>query len=1376
MHTNIQHLSFAEPLVNAAGTVLMATDHGGVGLRNFTPDIARTSGYTTYVIPSMRYELPLVLPDISTTTTTKYILSSGNTGSAEMCIGFRYEPELNMADTTEATYTPDASASDGAIFGFRNVHANAVRDAKRMGFNAVDFGTPATVTPVMSNVWPQNQISRWGADNFENTQLMHLVVNLRRGNAAPDDNTGNQDDAVLRIRLPYRLGHTAAFSNNIQFDSIPDGASASIQLNSADIDFGLRKPPLGATAGTRELVITRRMIPSTSAARRDITLVAKFTCDDNTTPHNPYFKQGAGTNFEDGTDDTRITSMDVEVDYVTSIDVAVDFVGIRTERAHHWLCGHYDDLIRAAHDEAIFQFTRFNALTGLNYRIHRFYGKDEAIPSFWEGLRYFNLRMDRLAITEVGTEWPKRYLHHTKIDRLWQGATLRLDGTSSTPAIWQGNNIGDKTHWYRYNRMGNGYNSDGGFGTTPTWVWNHAPSIPGNYFRRDYEVLANDRRIAGVGTSPDTLNCDLPMDPIGIDTSICTWDGVMAFTANTPLSALERVLTHQRYHGSYLFDPNMVWYANVWTEVEAYRNNLPTSLHFGYRFNRPKSSEEIRLQTWNQVILGAKALLFFYGPSHRPTDVSGHTEAIISLGLTRTVERSWFNMDGTMGTTLNSFTNASSQLGYDFIPNNPSNPANDTIIGLASCMTNEAEVVDFNYYRSYQHVAPDRFYVGMLSSRMEAARCLTQIKNIGDSLINLRLKAWKAVGYRRWVAGDSVLMSKYLDLDSTHQFVRQVGRTNAAGYPEAEHIDSMFYDITLHSKVGLNADSIFYIGVLNRRTNPRVKTPLPASTLAEDSTLFYSGEEWRQRVRAGTSNRFAQLGCRQIRIPFHYTKKAGAYNLRIREVSWDTSVYSGARIDTTVGSDVPLEAMFYPGEGKFFRVEAVAAAGNYAKGFLDHSNQRKIVAFPVVRKMDTLVDPKDSRQYLRMVTGDSVRYHTVYHRRPTTGVIPNTETGPATVYYQRSQPVHVSKANVANVQSFVDASTLEWETPIILNDLITYTKFDNSTEEIGGSSCGYPSLVVRCDTAIGTGADTSRVYVVYGCEYRPEITDPMKVLVCETILPADAPAASQVAYHATHTGHVLATTHAPTYPYLTNWGTPMINASAGGNFYCWSDSSLGIGYGFKLPDQVEFSPVQTAYVRAMPGLMATHPSLNSYSRLYIGEDDAAMVWQEGPNESDGNFIFYTRLSHDNAPPYAPHMFLNEGGVGNRMFMNTVPLIDVANANIIMLTDSYITLNGEEVGLGKHAFPVIYRHLSDWETLTGSTLDSLRQVHNKCDRVYWQTQRVAPIGKWMIARRPVDIREWFAATGDSDRFWSLATNYILDVENNLLGPDISQGMQ
>lgn len=557
MQTNMEHYAFDQMLVTADSTALTTEGHD---LLNASPDVSSAPGPTLYMIPQFRFPFNIMLPNVNPVNPiTNFKLFSDGFNSPDVAIGFRYEPEMDAHDTTDA-FTPEAAASPGAAFGFRTRSSADGNAGHRRLIQAANHSAPETV---LSNVWPQDQLHSWwngtsgaGSNDLENTRRMLLVVNLRRADGTPDDNSGNQNETVLTLRLPYKLGHNGTPANNIRFSKVADGTSTTRQLNTVDATYGLTLDPAAPTSDDREFRITRRMIPSATAGTRDINLVASFLCDDDI-DHNPRVKTGKGTHVESA-DLTSITSMDIEVEYNPTIDVAIDFIGIRTPQAHQWLCGWYQEAMRVAHDTALYSLRKFDSLTSRHYKIHRIYGRDEAELQFWEGLRHYNLSESHRVITEVGIEWPKRFKHHTEIDRLWQGNTAKFGVNTYTPAIWHGNtNAVAAPNDYPWHGYASGYEVLLGGGTK---VWNVAPYTTSvGWFRADYDVWASDSSTSDV---PPRFSCDLPLRTAVLDSVVGKLDGLSLNGNNSPLAALETTLTHQRFHGSYLFDSTM-WYSNI---------------------------------------------------------------------------------------------------------------------------------------------------------------------------------------------------------------------------------------------------------------------------------------------------------------------------------------------------------------------------------------------------------------------------------------------------------------------------------------------------------------------------------------------------------------------------------------------------------------------------------------------------------------------------------------------------------------------------------------------------------------------------------------------------------------------------------------------
>ncbi|MGE5479468.1 MAG: T9SS type A sorting domain-containing protein, partial [Chloroflexota bacterium] len=200
-------------------------------------------------------------------------------------------------------------------------------------------------------------------------------------------------------------------------------------------------------------------------------------------------------------------------------------------------------------------------------------------------------------------------------------------------------------------------------------------------------------------------------------------------------------------------------------------------------------------------------------------------------------------------------------------------------------------------------------------------------------------------GFREW----KNQRHEYYPLDIFYDFVEVSGvRTKAyyndqfEGTPQYNYRDSSFYDISLLSdhSVDSNMTKVFYLGVLNRRTNPLV--------MEDDTLQFYPTYEWDLNVRNGGERLWGQaedslywrekfwqrMGCRDIRIPFQYrhgtdnpsTKlrvvELGFDNPEIKSWNWRQPEYYHT-VDTVISWDETLSARFLPGEGKILKVTPV---------------------------------------------------------------------------------------------------------------------------------------------------------------------------------------------------------------------------------------------------------------------------------------------------------------------------------------------------------------------------------------------------------------------------------------------------------------------
>ncbi|MBL0322383.1 MAG: T9SS type A sorting domain-containing protein [Ignavibacteria bacterium] len=663
---------------------------------------------------------------------------------------------------------------------------------------------------------------------------------------------------------------------------------------------------------------------------------------------------------------------------------------------------------------------------------------------------------------------------------------------------------------------------------------------------------------------------------------------------------------------------------------------------------------------------------------------------------------------------------------------------------------------------------------------------------------------WHAKGYSTWTQERSGFVGTLGSIiDTTKLLSRHPLRYNrtaaAGGAPGAigwEPKDSMFADIGVFavnnpSPAGgfLPTNSTFLLTVSNRRTDSRMLAaglPYTADTAAVWS--FVDNDQYNARVAADANQMFMQRGSRQILIPFKFAHADGRYRLlRIREL--------GGGINTVVGQDRELAVNFLPGQGRFFRVEVLASDDavrtnpqDVGRGFLDHNTQRKIVHFPQVTGWALHTEPKPAlgdttpgcttRQYSRTINGTTMRYHMVYHRR-TNPDLPFAAGNRLDVFYQRSAPMPIRCNDETNC---ADLGSVVWEAPITLNSYIVESEVYNEVEQktdtvlinpINRPSCAYPSVVVRYDPT----AQRSRVYVVYACEEDNPAT-PQDITIYEAQLDADAVAPRQADDYKTATGRsfkldtVTSNPYCPANQRLRNWGTPVVNASYLGNYYAWSDFTRGIVYAHKVPTERKMTQADRKNVKIITdsGAVAQFPTLNTYSRLHIGEDECALAWQEGHYQAsctEGEKIYYTQLSLEPGLMQARRGLHTTGAFVN---LSTLPTYSYDAAR-----QEYTVALVSDAG-GFNSKPSLLRTLSDYDQ-AGFTDSSTVQSYiggsrHKADRLFWTRQY--PLVTTSIARRPIDVIERAPCTDqDLGQLWSGPVGYIYG-QTNLSNPEISLG--
>ncbi|MBK7576334.1 MAG: T9SS type A sorting domain-containing protein [Ignavibacteria bacterium] len=872
------------------------------------------------------------------------------------------------------------------------------------------------------------------------------------------------------------------------------------------------------------------------------------------------------------------------------------------------------------------------------------------------------------------------------------------------------------------------------------------------------------------------------------------------------------------------------WISNVWPQMylralAGQTSDQPDFHWASYLNNRAKSGPEMRLSYWMPLVLGAKGLMVYKG-------LAGTEDGIVLPVLPDTAQR--FTAAGEeyfrnyevgaqwapplvaagifTGQTADQIL-ADEAFGADYLlQNDPSNASAYMMNDPNNPNTGLQEVV----LRLNNNVAPQggvsRIYMGMRALRQTLAEVSDHVEEMRTSLgrdaiaqnpvpphplTALRLQGWWGKGYgviKLEHPNNSGCLNRIFDTTSLknanpnvlarlrtrhpRRILDKVDSVNAPGHFNYEDYDSMFVDLTLHAIAGQESMvDRFVIGVVNRRTDPRMMAHGQLFNTADSAQWnFVTHNDWLDSVAAHPEDRYAQRGARDVTVPFNYHHIDGKYRLlRIREL--------GGGIDTIIGQDRELTLRLLPGEGKMMQVDVLPADTSIvARGWLDHNTQRKLVVFPTANGLDTIVRARPSRgpgpcqdtNVIVMRHGATLRYHMVYHRRinpePAQGV------NQLSVFYRRSHPL---TAQGGSDTMFAHGGDVTWEDEIRLSN--TIVPAPNLPED---PSCGYPSLVVRYDTVRAR----SMVYVVYACEQTTP--NAPEIAICEAQLWADAPTRQMQdsIYRTVDLGsqrldeirsspnpNCLADYQVTTR--LAFWGTPVINASHGGNYYAWSDFVRGIVYGFKEPNARVFTQPGLQAFRLPPETPSKpmYPTLNSYSRLEIGERDCALAWQDGsPTSFDcafGSAIYYTHLRAEG------NQVIRELGYGTTQ--NATGLIRVDTNRIVRVFQANVN--------DYNIKPTLYRSLTDFDQSSYDSsrmfVDTIGQINHKADRIAWMTRIRTlpgfPVQGWgatMIARRAIDGQEYSRCdTFNVTKLWGNAPGFVFSTAP-LENPELTMGEQ
>jgi hypothetical protein len=946
-------------------------------------------------------------------------------------------------------------------------------------------------------------------------------------------------------------------------------------------------------------------------------------------------------------DSTMIDQIGIEVRYrpASQCSVGIDWVGIVTPETWKLIAGYHDSLVVATMQHILDGISAPGSIMQRKHiRPYRIDVADEAQPVTWLARWYLSRLVGRIFTSEDAAT-SLQFKYYLKPNEYWSGMPQAVGYvawyTNPKRCTFTDTCAGcDSTVWdgYRYFCCAPGELDD--YSTVCSSILEYHRQrcfLPYGYNvefnnpevsdtqRREWMARAH-YETALFNNRPFNFFRDSAISPMRYQDY-----------SNAPAAHIERrdfdvfyAPVYPWHPPSFLFD-TVPWWGQLWIDPHfRYRRAYPSDSTPPRRYSRLlvcthdshlPTGEQLRSQMWRIVLYGGKGLIFDGSADVRPFIHSlgipdsllteYHYYLIMRAAATHHILRRLYG--DTFSDTMTPYQlRDTTIMGSDFLDTRES--PGDTVL---------THYLDVNVTPGMLNLPPHRFYLGRRSWRREIGRIGDWARAFGDTLFRLRLQAAMMKGYRKFFISPEgpTPGALWRYIDTSGLWTRRIGQTQyenwsvaAQGNPpdqrQAVPVDSSFYHVVLHFEEGRSPDSVFYLGVLNTRTAPHVladsvrdpRTGAPYR-LGEWDTLpvrFYSTYEFDTLSAAGYIGRYAQLGAREITIPFHFrpTTDVAAW-LRVREI--------GGTLDTVIGASEPLAVKYLPGEGKLFRVEVIY--DNPLIGELAHSNQRKLVGVPI------------------RADGKLMVYHLVYHRRV---LDPTCGTERMKVFYRRSRPVWVPGGMISNIV---------WEPEVVLSDrfVVSPDSVQCSATDTSGFAqlsacmdCGYPSLVVR------TQGDTPSVYVVFGCRKANLTNNSDVVMIAEAMFPAQGAIGSPVAAVLD-----VFSVSPGSDSNLARWGTPTVNAAYHGNYYAWPNAETqSLVVAFKRPGQ-RYLHICDYAVASNQGGQPFHPALNTYSRIAQREQDCALVWEQGGQ------IYYTRLRADTAT--------RSFAIGGLLYSLTAPL-------------------------------------------------------------------------------------------------------------------------
>jgi len=1098
---------------------------------------------------------------------------------------------------------------DNAIFGFQDVNGTITSNIMDPNYNRLvlkqsDLVTYPSDSVVLKNAWELQEFIPYGykeqeepskpfADYINKGYEFYLTINLRRlDSTSTATKTG---DTVLTIRIPYKYKTfedplEVTYSRNAVIASRPI-LDSIITLDSSDFRGYTYANEFYDTLRDEFITITDEMLPNANdTLGKDITISfffpmsqrEKFSITESPNDEEKYNHQLNKPRSNPVLD--KAYDIDVQVKYHGNTDVAINYIRFENPSAKEVFEGMWDDRMQ---EGTQLLFNHFDTI--VNFDFHRVYtdaGDDAEIVARWSIQRYMSKLFNKNTIASMPPIHSNQWDYYVGGREKWvPGVTMRTyKGKLSAPysrpykagAWWE------NTTWRSQLDTTFGYDMDSGYkGPRENWG-----TVSGNHY---FDTLYSHYELATKSFNDYLKDNEYDFLDSMRRMSFVDFQDFVGHSYG-PLFVFERSINdifYEKY--DYMFS-DKPWYAQLFVDANWILSYEDSSKWIAIKEgNRPLTGEEISLMLWSNLIFGAKGLIY-----DRMDSYNIMPEASESHGTKEDFANSKHLRCGiaTGGINYNTLCSGLTgeglldclEIGGDFLQHGEN--------------TNLDQYIDFEALSGYMGVSEDRIYMGYRSMRKKMADIHNIMKVNEDEFMRLRLVSAYNKGIRTSYLQDEnyeedTLINQFVKLDTSSLYMRRLFKRYIFENNLIDENDSTFFDITLMKDKDIPLDSVFYLGILNRRSDPRIHY----QEGSEDYMKFLSSAEFKDSCTIGTDTSLYQsywwkrLGARELNIPFNYSSSNGDYNLlRITElgsgkVSLDTMWHRGEKYydmvkDTVIGQDRSLSVKLLPGEGKILKVEVLKP--DIVEGFLDNYNQTNLIGYP---------DPLDSN----MIT-----YHLAFYKN---SIRPNDTTIYKEVHYIQSLPIQKNSSD----------ENIKWNSYSRKN-LSRHFLENEDVDDTNYVDCNHPALVVRNDSLGNPFA-----YIVYTCKDSVSgFAKPARVVEA-VINISDNTIKSNVEIYK------LSTTD------IEKQGTPTINASANGNYLAWSDIDKGIVIGFQEPEGI--TPIRLDTIRNFhfnPYCLGTmlYPSFNTYSHIDVGEDNAGLVWYMAcPDSSKG--IYYTRVSFDN---------------------------------------------------------------------------------------------------------------------------------------------------